>query len=66
MHSEQKVCEQEVIIGVSKKSLHTGHRSAASTGARLESGVSSQSVESGTSKALCVAMPGSQADWIEV
>ena len=38
MQREQKVCEQEVIIGVVKKSLQTRHRRELSSGERLGSG----------------------------
>ena len=54
MHREQKVCEHEVIMGLSKKSLHTWQRSACSTGARFDNGVSSQSVGSATFNALSI------------
>ena len=54
MHREQKVCEQDVIIGVSKKSLHTRHLKACSTGASCDTGVWSQSEGSGTSKELSI------------
>lgn len=43
------MCEQEVMTGLLKKSLHTWHRRADSTRASLERGVPSQSVESGMS-----------------
>jgi len=49
MQSEQNVCEQEVITGLSKKSLHIWHRREFSSGASSESGVFNQSVESGIS-----------------
>lgn len=52
MQSEQKVCEQDVIIGVLKKSLHTWQRRAASTGPSCDTGVCNQSDGSGTSKEL--------------
>ena len=45
------MCEHEVIIGVLQKSLQTWQRRAESTGASERNGVSSQSVESETSKA---------------
>ena len=54
MQREQKVCEQDVIIGVSKKSLHTWQRKAWSTGASCDTGVSSQSEGSGTSNELSI------------
>lgn len=54
MHREQKVCEQEVIIGVSKKSLHTWQRNACSTGARCDKGVSIQSEGSVTLNELSI------------
>jgi hypothetical protein len=50
MQSEQKVCEQEVRTGLSKKSLQIWHRREFSSGANSESGVFNQSVESGISK----------------
>lgn len=46
MQMEQKVCEQEVIIGVLKNSLQTLHRNAESTPSSLSSDVFCQSVES--------------------
>lgn len=46
IHRLQNVCEQLVIIGVVKKSLHTWQRSEDSSGARAERGVGSQSVGS--------------------
>lgn len=49
MHREQNVWLHEVITGLSKKSLQTWQRSADSRGVRSDSGVSSQSVESGRS-----------------
>jgi len=49
IHSEQNVCEQDVIIGVSKKSLQTWQRRAASTAASCLIGVLSQSEGSLTS-----------------
>ncbi len=52
MHKEQKVCEHDVIMGVSKKSLHTWQRSAASTVLSRVTGVFNQSEGSGTSKEL--------------
>ena len=52
MHIEQNVCEQEVIIGVLKNSLHTWHRSAESTEESFGRGVASQSVESVISSSL--------------
>lgn len=52
MQSEQKVCEQDVIIGVLKKSLHTWQRRAASTGPSCDTGVCNQSDGSDTSKEL--------------
>lgn len=54
MQSEQKVCEQEVIIGVLKKSLQTWQRKAASTGPSCDTGVLSQSDGSGTAKELSI------------
>jgi hypothetical protein len=54
MQREQKVCEQDVIIGVSKKSLHTWQRKACSTGASCDTDVSSQSEGSGTSKEMSI------------
>jgi hypothetical protein len=52
MHIEQNVCEQEVIIGVLKNSLHTWHRSAESTEESFGRDVVSQSVESVISSSL--------------
>jgi len=49
MHSEQNVCEHDVTIGVSKKSLQTWQRRAASTAASCLIGVVSQSEGSLTS-----------------
>ena len=54
MQREQKVWEQDVIMGVSKKSLHTWQRSAASTVLSWVTGVLSQSEGSGTSKELSI------------
>lgn len=51
MHSEQKVCEQEVSIGVVKKSLQTWQRRRDSSVASGARGVESQSVESVTAAA---------------
>jgi hypothetical protein len=48
MHMLQKVCEQLVIMGVVKKSLHTRQRNAESSGASADNGVGSQSVLSVT------------------
>ena len=48
MHTEQKVWEHSVSMGVWYKSLHTWHRSADSTADNPGIGVWSQSVESGT------------------
>lgn len=52
MHSEQNVWLQDVITGLSKKSLQTWQRREDSRGASNERGVFSQSVESGRSKEL--------------
>ncbi len=54
IHREQKVCEQEVIMGVLKKSLHTRQRSAFSTELSCETGVLSQSDGSGRSNELSI------------
>lgn len=54
MQIEQNVCEQEVIMGVLYKSLHTWQRKAASTAAKPDKGVESQSVESGTSSEAAI------------
>lgn len=54
MHIEQKVWEQEVIIGVRKNSLQTWHLSADSTADNFGSGVESQSVESAISSSFVV------------
>jgi hypothetical protein len=51
MHFEQKVCAQDVSIGVSKNSLQIWQRNKFSRLAKPESGVFSQSLESGTSYA---------------
>ena len=48
------MCEHEVIMGVSKKSLHTWQRNACSIGARYDKGVSSQSEESATLNELSI------------
>ena len=56
MHSEQKVCEQEVMTGFSNMSLHIWHLSDDSSGARSESGVPSQSVESGRSNESSIGL----------
>lgn len=56
MHSEQNVCEQEVRTGLSKKSLQIWHRREFSSGASSESGVFSQSVESGISNGCAIGV----------
>lgn len=58
MHNEQNVWEQDVSIGVLKKSLQTWHRKAASTADKPGRGVVSQSVESGTSSKLLSTIAG--------
>jgi hypothetical protein len=50
IHIEQKVCEQDVITGFVRNSLHTSQRKAASSGSNWGSEVDNQSVESGRSK----------------
>lgn len=50
MHSEQKVCPQEVIMGVFINSLQTWQRIGDSTATKPERVVEAQSVASGTSK----------------
>jgi hypothetical protein len=50
IHIEQKVCEQDVITGFERNSLHTSQRNAASSGSKAGSDVFIQSVESGKSK----------------
>ena len=52
MQSEQKVCEQLVIIGFSRNSLQTWHRNAESTAASDATGVPIQSELSWTSDAI--------------
>ena len=50
------MCEQEVMTGFSKKSLQTWQRNDDSRGAKRDNGVSSQSVESGTSNDCMLAI----------
>lgn len=54
MHSEQKVCPHEVIIGVLMNSLQTWQRMGDSTATKPERVVEAQSVASGTSKEFMV------------
>lgn len=50
IHIEQNVCEQDVMTGFDRNSLHTSQRNAASRGSNCGRVVANQSVESGRSK----------------
>jgi hypothetical protein len=52
IHIEQNVCEQDVMTGFDRNSLHTSQRSAASRGSNCGRSVANQSVESGKSNVV--------------
>lgn len=56
MHLEQNVCEQGVMTGLSRNSLHTSQRKAASSASKAGIDVECQSVESGNSKSVVMAV----------
>lgn len=58
IHIEQKVCEQDVMTGFARNSLHTSQRKAASSGSNCGSEVDNQSVESGRSKVESMGLCG--------
>jgi hypothetical protein len=58
IHIEQKVCEQDVMTGFERNSLHTSQRNAASSASKAGSDVVNQSVESGRSKLLSMRVFG--------
>jgi hypothetical protein len=58
IHIEQNVCEQDVMTGLDRNSLHTSQRSAASRGSNCGRFVANQSVESGRSKVVLMRVFG--------
>jgi hypothetical protein len=60
------VCEQDVMTGLDRNSLHTSQRKAASSDSNAGSDVSNQSVESGRSNVESMRQLAGSVGWIGV
>jgi hypothetical protein len=66
IHIEQKVCEQDVMTGFERNSLHTSQRKAASSDSNAGRDVFNQSVESGRSNVESMRRLAGSVGWIGV
>jgi hypothetical protein len=66
IHIEQKVCEQDVMTGFERNSLHTSQRKAASSDSKAGRDVFNQSVESGRSNVESMRQSAGSVGWIGV
>jgi hypothetical protein len=66
IHIEQNVCEQDVMTGFERNSLHTSQRKAASSDSNAGRDVFNQSVESGRSNVESMGQLSGSVGWIGV